>query len=90
MVSTGPRNLPGPGTGAQHFAQRVSDMTKGRIQVEYCAANKRVGAFESFNEVSSDSAQAYHAADCCWKGKHPGWTYFTTMPFGLTYTELNA
>ena len=65
-------------------------MTDGRIQVQYFAAGERVGAFDSFDEVASGNAQAYHAADYYWKGKHPGWAYFTSVPFGLTYTEMNA
>ena len=90
MVSTWPRDLPGLGTGAQRLAKRLSDMTDGRIQVQYFAAGERVGAFDSFDEVASGNAQAYHAADYYWKGKHMGWAYFTSVPFGLIYTEMNA
>lgn len=90
MVSTWPRDFPGLGTGAQRLAQRITDMTDGRIQVEYFAAGERVGAFDSFDEVAGGNAQAYHAADYYWKGKHPGWAFFTSVPFGLTYTEINA
>jgi TRAP-type mannitol/chloroaromatic compound transport system substrate-binding protein len=90
MVTTWPRDFPGLGTGAQRFAERLSDMSDGRIQVEYFAAGERVGAFDSFDEVASGNAQGYHAADYYWKGKHPGWAYFTAVPFGLTYTEMNA
>ncbi len=90
MVSTWPRDFPGLGTGAQRLAQRITDATEGRIQVEYFAAGERVGAFDSFDEVASGNAQAYHAADYYWKGKHPGWAYYTAVPFGLTYTEINA
>ncbi len=90
MVSTWPRDFPGLGTGAQRLAQRITDMTEGRIQVQYFAAGERVGAFDSFDEVASGNAQAYHAADYYWKGKHPGWAYFTSVPFGLVYTEMNA
>jgi len=90
MVSTWPRDFPGLGTGAQRLAQRITDMTEGRIQVQYFAAGERVGAFDSFDEVAGGNAQAYHAADYYWKGKHPGWAFFTSVPFGLTYTEMNA
>ncbi len=90
MVSTWPRDFPGLGTGAQRLAQNLSDMSDGRIQVEYFAAGERVGAFDSFDEVASGNAQAYHAADYYWKGKHLGWGYFTAVPFGLTYDEINA
>ena len=90
MVATWGRDFPGLGTGAQRFAQRLNDMSDGRIQVTYYAANERVKAFDSFDEVASGNAQMYHAAEYYWKGKHPGFAYFTSVPFGLTYTEMNA
>jgi TRAP-type mannitol/chloroaromatic compound transport system substrate-binding protein len=90
MVSTWPRDFPGLGTGAQRFAERLTAMTDGRIKVNYFAAGERVKAFDSFDEVASGNAQMYHAADYYWKGKHPGWAYFTGVPFGMTFTEVNA
>jgi TRAP-type mannitol/chloroaromatic compound transport system substrate-binding protein len=90
MVSTWPRDFPGLGTGAQRFAERLTAMTDGRIKVNYFAAGERVKAFDSFDEVASGNAQMYHAADYYWKGKHPGWAYFTAVPFGMTYTEINS
>ncbi|MHC8508974.1 MAG: TRAP transporter substrate-binding protein [Rhodospirillales bacterium] len=90
VVTTWPRDFPGLGTGAQRAAQRIMDMSDGKFQVQYFAAGERVGAFDSFDEVASGNAQAYHAAEYYWKGKHPGWAYFTSVPFGLTYTEINA
>lgn len=90
VVTTWPRDFPGLGTGAQRLAKRISDMTDGRINVEYFAAGERVGAFDSFDEVASGNAQAYHAAEYYWKGKHPGLAFFTSVPFGLTANEFNA
>ena len=90
MVSTWPRDFPGLGTGAQRFAKRVTDMTDGRINVTYYAAGERVKAFDSFDEVASGNAQIYHGAEYYWKGKNPGFAFFTAVPFGLTYTEMNA
>lgn len=90
IVSTWPRDFPGLGTGAQRAAKRIEDLTEGRIKVQYFAAGERVGAFDAFDAVASGNAQAYHGADYYWKGKHPGWAYFTAVPFGLTYTEMNA
>ena len=90
MVSTWPRDFPGLGTGAQRFAKNLESMTDGRMKVNYFAAGEKVKAFDSFDEVASGNSQIYHAADYYWKGKHPGWAYFTAVPFGLTYTEINA
>ncbi len=90
MVSTWPRDFPGLGTGAQRFAKNLEAMTDGRMKVHYFAAGEKVKAFDSFDEVASGNSQIYHSADYYWKGKHPGWAYFTAVPFGLTYTEINA
>ena len=90
MVSTWPRDFPGIGTGAQRFAKKLSEMTDGRIKVKYYAGGERVKPFDSFNEVVSGNAQMYHSADYYWKNKHPAWAYFTSVPFGLVYSEINA
>lgn len=90
IVSTWPRDFPGLGLPAQRLAARIAELTEGRLQVEYFAAGERVGAFDSFDEVANGNAQAYIAADYYWKGKHPGWAPFTAIPFGMTYTEIDA
>ena len=90
MVTTWPRDFPGLGTGAQRFAQSLSDLSDGRLNVTYYASGERVKPFDSFDEVASGNAQMYHAADYYWKGKHPGWAYFTAVPFGFVYSEINA
>ncbi len=90
MVATWGRDFPGLGTGAQRFAESISKVSDGRIQVDYYAAGERVAAFDSFDEVASGNAQAYHAAEYYWKGKHPGFAYFTSVPFGFTNDEINA
>lgn len=90
IVSTWPRDFPGLGTSAQRLAARITELTEGRITTQYFAAGERVGAFDSFDEVASGNAQAYIGADYYWTGKHPGWAYFTSVPFGMTNLEWNA
>ncbi|MEM9735784.1 MAG: TRAP transporter substrate-binding protein DctP [Pseudomonadota bacterium] len=90
IVSTWPRDFPGLGVSAQRLAARIEELSEGEIAVQYFAANERVGAFDSFDEVASGNAQAYIAADYYWKGKHPGWAPFTAIPFGLSYVEMDA
>jgi len=90
IVSTWPRDFPGLGISAQRLAKRIPELTEGRIAVTYYAAGEKVGAFDSFDEVASGNSQAYIAADYYWKGKHAGWSYFTAVPFGLIYTEMDA
>ncbi|MFK5998793.1 MAG: TRAP transporter substrate-binding protein [Rhodobacterales bacterium] len=90
IVSTWPRDFPGLGLPAQRLAARIGELTQGEINVKYFAAGERVGAFDSFDEVASGNAQAYIGADYYWRGKHTGWIAFTTIPFGLTATEMDA
>lgn len=90
IVSTWPRDFPGLGISAQRLAARIGELSDGQIAVQYFAAGERVGAFDSFDEVASGNAQAYVAADYYWKGKHPGWAFFTSVPFGMTTIEWNA
>ena len=90
IVSTWPRDFPGLGISAQRLAARIGELSNGALNVEYFAAGERVGAFDSFDEVASGNSQAYIAADYYWVGKHPGFAYFTTVPFGMTTPEWNA
>jgi TRAP-type mannitol/chloroaromatic compound transport system substrate-binding protein len=90
IVSTWPRDFPGLGTSAQRLAARITELTEGSIVTEYFAAGERVGAFDSFDEVASGNSQAYIGADYYWKGKHPGLAFYTSVPFGLTYAEMDA
>ena len=90
IVASWGRDFPGLGTGAQRLAKRIETMTDGAIKVQYFAATERVGAFDVFDAVASGNAQAYSSADYYWKGKHPAWAFFTSVPFGLTYTEMSA
>lgn len=90
IVCTWPRDFPGLGISAQRLAKRIPELTEGRINVTYYASGEKVGAFDSFDEVASGKSQAYIATDYYWKGKHPSWAYFATVPFGLIYSEMQA
>jgi TRAP-type mannitol/chloroaromatic compound transport system substrate-binding protein len=90
IVSTWPRDFPGLGTSAQRLAARINELSQGQIETHYFAAGERVGAFDVFDEVASGKAQAYIAAEYYWKGKHPAFSFFTAVPFGMTTVEWNA
>jgi TRAP-type mannitol/chloroaromatic compound transport system substrate-binding protein len=90
IVSSWPRDFPGLGIPTQRMAERITELSEGRITTEYFASGERVGGFDVFDEVASGNAQAYSSADYYWKGKHAGWAYFTAVPFGMTYVEMSA
>lgn len=90
IVSTWPRDLPGLGISAQRLAARITEISNGAIQTEYYAAGERVGALDAFDEVAAGNSQAYIGADYYWIGKNPALAYFTAVPFGMTFAEMNA
>ncbi|MBI1386750.1 MAG: ABC transporter substrate-binding protein [Rhizobiales bacterium] len=90
IVSTWPRDFPGLGISAQRVAARIAELSEGTINVTYFAAGEKVGAFDVLDEVAAGNSQAYIGADYYWKGKHPAMAYFTAVPFGFTYAEMDA
>jgi len=88
MVTSWGRGLAGVFDAAQHVADSITAMTDGALTVEIKAAGELVGAFEVFDAVSSGQADMYHAADYYFGGQHPGYNYFTSVPFGMTAQEL--
>jgi len=90
IVSSWPRDFPGVGVAAQRLADRITELSDGAIVTEYYAAGERVGALDVFDEVASGNSQAYHSADYYWVGKEPAFAYFSGVPFGMTFTEINS
>ncbi len=90
MVTSWPKNLPGPGVSAQRICDRINTMSDGRIRVRLFAAGELVPAFEVFDAVSSGTAQMGHSAAMYWAGKMPGSVFFTTVPFGMLPHEHTA
>tara|TARA_R110002072_G_scaffold49863_37_gene135120 strand:- start:785 stop:1885 length:1101 start_codon:yes stop_codon:yes gene_type:complete len=90
MVTTWPKNFPGLGTGAQRLADRITTATDGRISVKVFAAGELVPPFESFDAVSSGTADMMHAASYYWQGKNKAFNFFAAVPFGFTKAEQDA
>jgi TRAP-type mannitol/chloroaromatic compound transport system substrate-binding protein len=90
MVTTWPKNFPGQGTGAERFAKSVSEATDGRLTIKVFAAGEIVPAFESFDAVTRGAADAMHATPYYWQNKSKALNFFSTVPYGLTTSELLA
>ena len=90
MVTTWARDLAGVHDAAQHVADAITEMSDGSLTVDLKAAGESVGAFEVFDAVTSGKADMYHGADGYFSAKHPGYSFFTAVPFGMTARELAA
>ena len=88
MVTTWGRGLAGVHDSAQRVADMITEMSDGQLTVDLKAAGELVGAFEVFDAVTSGQADMYHGADYYFTGQHPGYAFFTAIPFGMTAQEL--
>lgn len=90
MVTSWPKNLPGPGVSAERLAARLETLSGGRLKVRVFAAGELVPALEVFDAVATGTAEMAHTASFFWQGKAPAATFFTAVPFGLTPLEHMA
>lgn len=90
MVTSWPRNLPGPGTAAQMLADRITALSGGRLAVNLYAAGEIVPGPGVFDAVSEGTAQIYHSVPAYWRSKSIGILFFGSMPFGLTAPEQSG
>ena len=90
MVTSWPKNLPGPGVSAERLARRIAQATGGRITVEVYAAGELVPSLGVLDAVAQGTAEMAHTASFFWAGKMPAAVFFTAVPFGLTADEHAA
>ncbi len=90
MITSWPKNLPGPGVTAQRLADRITRLSDGRLTVTLHAAGEIAPALEVLTAVSRGAAQIGHTAPLFWAGKMPAAPLFTAGPFGLMPLEHMA
>lgn len=90
MVTSWPKNLPGVGTGAQRFADRVGQLTEGKLTVKLFAAGELVPGLQCMDAVMNGTAELAHDASYYHLAKSPGFAFFTAVPMGLLAQEINA
>jgi TRAP-type mannitol/chloroaromatic compound transport system substrate-binding protein len=90
MVTTWPRDFPALGTGANRLAEKIGELSNGRLKVKVYGGNELVPSFEVFDAVQRGTAEMGHGASYYWKGKIPSTQIFAGIPFGLTGNELNG
>ncbi len=90
MVTTWPKNFQGLGEGAEFLARIINEMSGGRLKIKVYGSGELVPALQTFDAVSSGTAEMGHGASYYWKGKMPQSPFFSTVPFGLNATEIHA
>lgn len=90
MVTTWPQNFPGLGVGAQRLADRITQMSGGRLTVQVYPAGSLVPALGTFDAVIEGSAEMSHGAAYYWQNKSQATNFFTGVPYGMTSREMAA
>jgi TRAP-type mannitol/chloroaromatic compound transport system substrate-binding protein len=90
MTTAWPKNFPGLGTGANKLAERITQMSDGRLTVKVYAAGEIVPALQGFDAVASGAVEMAHDASYYHLGKHRQTAFYTTVPFGFTASEMSA
>jgi TRAP-type mannitol/chloroaromatic compound transport system substrate-binding protein len=90
LVTSVPKGLPGPGTSAQRWADRVTAMSGGAIKVTVYGAGELVPPFGTQEAVETGNAQVYHRSGSWFSGRGIAHAFFTSAPFGITPDEMHA
>jgi len=89
-VTSWPPKYPGMGMGVENLAARVEAASAGRLKIKVYGGGELVPAFEVFDAVSRGTVEMGHDASYYHKGKLDAAQFFTSIPFGLNYLELNG
>ena len=87
MVTSWPPNFPGFGDSANRLAERIGELSDGRIEIDVFAAGELMPAFEVFDAISRGTMQMGHSSPTYWRGSLPAAPLFSSVPFGMLASE---
>ncbi len=90
LAMSWPKGTPMLHNAAARFASNVEKMSGGRMHIIVDAPGRHKAPLGVFDMVRSGAYEMGHTASYYYKGKDPATTFFTTTPFGMTPTEMNA
>lgn len=89
-VTSWPPRFPGLGMAVENLAERLDRASGGRLKIKVYGGGELVPPLEVFDAVSRGVVEMGHDASYYQKGKIDAAQFFTAIPFGLNYMELNA
>lgn len=78
------------GGAPARFAARVNAISAGRIKVEVAADGEFSDPGRLFDSVSDGSIEMYFGKEEIWRGRHPAFPLFTSVPGGMNADEVEA
>ena len=89
-VTSWPPRYPGMGMGVENLAAGIEAASGGRLKIKVYGGGELVPALEVFDAVSRGVVEMGHDASYYHKGKVDAAQFFTSIPFGMNYLELNG
>ena len=90
MVTTWPPNFPILGESCAMLAEWVEKMSGGRLKIRVYGGGELIPALETFDAVSSGTAEIGSGASYYWAGKAPAAQFFASVPFGINAQQMNT
>ena len=90
MVTAWPKGLPGLGSSAERLAERITQLSGGRLTVKVFAGGELVSPLQGLAAVSQGLAEMAHDFSLYHIGQMPAAAFFSAIPFGLTPGEFNG
>ncbi|RRR76357.1 MAG: ABC transporter substrate-binding protein [Candidatus Viridilinea halotolerans] len=90
MATSWPTSLDTIYGGATVLAERVGELTDGMFKITTYPAGELFGGLEVLQNVQQGTVEAGHSAMYYYTGLSPAWGIATSLPFGLTATQMNA
>tara|TARA_R110002073_G_scaffold34100_6_gene101618 strand:+ start:1108 stop:2166 length:1059 start_codon:yes stop_codon:yes gene_type:complete len=90
LAMSWPEGTPMLHNAAARFASNVEKMSGGRLRIIVDSPGRHKAPLGIFDMVRSGAYEMGHTASYYYKGKDSATTFFTTTPFGMTPTEMNA
>ncbi|VVU95079.1 Bacterial extracellular solute-binding protein, family 7 [seawater metagenome] len=88
MCTTWPRHYLGLEEGLIDFMDKVEDLSSNNIIFKYYPSGTKISTYQCFDVVKKGYIHMYHSFEYYWQEKHPGFTYFSAIPFGLSSEQF--
>ena len=90
ITTTWPPNFPVLGEGCSKLAHWIEEMSGGRLKIKVYGGGELIPSLESFEAVSNGAIEMGHGGAYYWAGKTPAAQFFSTVPFGMSFKQMNA
>lgn len=90
MVTAWPKDLAGPGESARRIAERISEMSDGKLRVKLYAGGELLPTLDNMSKLVSGEVDMVHDMASYHLDQSTALSFFASVPFGLIAQEHMA